>query len=74
MSAVLEDVDGDISSFDGVDRPRELNDVEASKVADSYVSYLNADIFENVLQDEHFDFIWCNGVCIIQKILTRLLI
>ena len=44
----IEDVDGDISSFDGVDRPRELNDVEASKVADNYVSYLNADI-------EHID-------------------
>jgi len=26
------------------------------------ISFLNADIFEDVLQDEHFDFIWCNGV------------
>ena len=26
------------------------------------ISFLNADIFEDVLQDEYFDFIWCNGV------------
>ena len=26
------------------------------------INFLNADIFEDVLQDEHFDFIWCNGV------------
>ena len=26
------------------------------------ISYVNADIFDDVLNDEFFDFIWCNGV------------
>jgi ubiquinone/menaquinone biosynthesis C-methylase UbiE len=26
------------------------------------ISFVNADIFEDVLKDEFFDFIWCNGV------------
>ena len=26
------------------------------------VLYLNVDIFDDVLTDEYFDFIWCNGV------------
>ena len=26
------------------------------------INFLNADIFEDVLEDEYFDFIWCNGV------------
>ena len=26
------------------------------------INFLNADIFDDVLQDEYFDFIWCNGV------------
>ena len=26
------------------------------------VKFVNADLFDNVLKDEYFDFIWCNGV------------
>ena len=26
------------------------------------ISFINADIFDDVLVDEYFDFIWCNGV------------
>ena len=26
------------------------------------VKFVNADIFDDVLEDEYFDFIWCNGV------------
>ena len=26
------------------------------------INFLNADIFDDVLQDEYFDFVWCNGV------------
>jgi 2-polyprenyl-3-methyl-5-hydroxy-6-metoxy-1,4-benzoquinol methylase len=26
------------------------------------INYINADIFDDVLQDSYFDFIWCNGV------------
>ena len=26
------------------------------------ISFVNADIFDDVLTDEYFDFIWCNGV------------
>ena len=44
--------------------------LESLKVAEKFsrknsinnISFLNADIFEDVLQDEYFDFIWCNGV------------
>jgi len=44
--------------------------LESLKIAEKFsrknginnISFLNADIFEDVLQDEHFDFIWCNGV------------
>ena len=28
----------------------------------SNVTFVNADIFDDVLTDEYFDFIWCNGV------------
>ena len=28
----------------------------------SNVTFLNADIFDDVLSDEYFDFLWCNGV------------
>ncbi len=28
----------------------------------SNISFVNADIFDDVLTDEYFDFIWCNGV------------
>ena len=28
----------------------------------SNISFINADIFDDVLVDEYFDFIWCNGV------------
>ena len=38
----------------------------AKKFADqnniSNISFVNADIFDDVLVDEYFDFIWCNGV------------
>ena len=38
----------------------------AKKFADqnniSNISFINADIFDDVLVDEYFDFIWCNGV------------
>ena len=44
--------------------------LESLKVAEKFsrknsisnIRFLNADIIEDVLQDEHFDFIWCNGV------------
>ena len=26
------------------------------------ISFVNADIFDDVLSDDFFDFIWCNGV------------
>ena len=26
------------------------------------IEFVNADIFDDVLQDEYFDFVWCNGV------------
>jgi ubiquinone/menaquinone biosynthesis C-methylase UbiE len=28
----------------------------------SNITFVNADIFEDVLEDNYFDFIWCNGV------------
>ncbi len=38
----------------------------AKKFADSNsisnIKFLNADIFDDVLTDQYFDFIWCNGV------------
>ena len=44
--------------------------LESLKVAEKFsrknsinnIRFLNSDIFDDVLQDEHFDFIWCNGV------------
>ena len=44
--------------------------LESLKVAEKFskknsiknIIFLNADIFDDVLQDEYFDFIWCNGV------------
>jgi 2-polyprenyl-3-methyl-5-hydroxy-6-metoxy-1,4-benzoquinol methylase len=44
--------------------------LESLKVAENFskknniknIGFVNADIFEDVLQDEYFDFIWCNGV------------
>ena len=35
------------------------------------IKFVNADIFDDVLKDEIFDFIWTNGVYIIQKTLTK---
>ena len=26
------------------------------------INFINADVFDDVLKDEFFDFIWCNGV------------
>ena len=34
----------------------------ANKNNISNISFLNVDIFDDVLSDEYFDFIWCNGV------------
>ena len=38
----------------------------AKKFADkndiSNIKFVNADIFDDILSDNHFDFIWCNGV------------
>ena len=34
----------------------------ANKNEINNVSFVNADIFDDVLSDEYFDFIWCNGV------------
>ena len=44
--------------------------LESLKIAEKFsrknsinnIRFLNADIFEDVLQDEYFNFIWCNGV------------
>ena len=40
----IEDVDGDVSSWDGVDRFNAISDVKASQVAEDYVSNLKAKI------------------------------
>ena len=34
----------------------------AKKNAISNIEFVNADIFDDVLNDEYFDFIWCSGV------------
>ena len=33
----------------------------------SNVNFVNADLFEDVFNEETFDLVWCSGVLIIQK-------
>ena len=37
----------------------------------SNVNFVNADLFEDVFNEETFDLVWCSEFCIIQKILIK---
>lgn len=52
----------EIVALDTTPESLELANNFAKKNKLSNVKFINADIFDNVLSNEYFDFIWCNGV------------
>ncbi len=51
-----------IYAFDPTEPALRLGYNFASKNNISNVTFINADIFDDVLEDEIFDFVWCSGV------------
>ena len=51
-----------IYAFDPTESALKLGHDFATKNNINNVNFVNADIFDDVLQDEVFDFVWCSGV------------